>query len=43
MAEAISLAKELNDIHDLASALGSAANLGQCGVILGKWNASHQI
>ena len=30
MAEAISLAKELNDMHGLASALGSAANLGQC-------------
>ena len=30
MAEAISLANELNDMHGLASALGSAANLGQC-------------
>jgi len=36
MAEAISLAKELNDIHGLASALGSAANLGQCGRNLGQ-------
>jgi hypothetical protein len=30
MAEAISLAKELNDMHGLACALGCAANLGQC-------------
>jgi hypothetical protein len=28
MAEAISLAKELNDMHGLASALSWAANLG---------------
>jgi hypothetical protein len=31
MAAAISLARELNDMHGLASALGSAAHLGQCG------------
>jgi tetratricopeptide (TPR) repeat protein len=30
IAEAISLAKELNDMHGLANALSSAAGLGQC-------------
>jgi tetratricopeptide (TPR) repeat protein len=41
--EAISLAKELNDMHALAVALGWAAGLGQLSVILLRWTAWHRI
>ena len=44
MAEAISLAKELNDMHGLAVALGYAAvSRPLMSVILLKWNAWHRI
>jgi hypothetical protein len=36
MAKAISLAKELNDMHGLASTLGAAAHVGQCQRNLGE-------
>ena len=43
MAEAISLAKELNDMHALAMALLMRQFSLTMSVILLKWNASHRI
>ena len=42
MAEAISLAKELNDMHALAQALCCAGGSPTLSVILLKWNAWHR-
>jgi hypothetical protein len=43
MAEAIALAKELNDMHGLASTLYFAASICNLGVVLLKWTAWHQM
>ena len=43
IAEAISLAKELNDMHGLAVALNFSAMLGHLSVIQSQWNARHRI
>jgi hypothetical protein len=43
IAEAISLAKELNDMHGLAVALNFAASLAYMSGILPKWNATRRI
>ena len=43
MAESISLAKELNDMHALAVALLSPGISATLSVILLKWNAARRI